>query len=340
MIRIYMCGRTEPDHRKAGSIMMKKIVCMMIALMICGCCFGASAEMAQHTEEYPVAGLHFAVPQEFFDAKGLVSAGGTVEVAAGVYVTYWYYTVPDREQQEQSAALYYVFSVGDNREFADVAEEVSHNTGISFVPENAAETGSTEGWKFYLYVASNDEFEAALNEEYAGEYNALRGMKDRIAAALSYYTPFNEYGQMDGQVIQFQATDLDGNPISSEEIFAQNRVTMINLWATWCGPCVGELAELQEIHTRFQDKDCGIVGLLIDTDVDEARRLISEYGITYPVYLAQDQLYNVIPFSAVPTSLFVDRSGAFLGTKFTGAWPDMYETALEPLLETAEKTQQ
>lgn len=316
---------------------MKKIICAIIALAVCVCCFSAFAESAQHTEEYPVAGLRFTVPGEFFSAKGLIRSGGTIDVGGGVYITYWYYTAPDRNRQEKSAALFYVFSVGDNRDFAGVAEEVSNNTGISFTAENAVETGSTDGWKFYLYMGMNEEFAAGLNEEYAEEFNALRGMKEKYAAAFSYYIPFNEYGLMDGRTVRFQATDLDGNPVSSEEIFAQNRVTMINIWATWCGPCIGELAELQAIHTRFQEKGCGIVGLLIDIDAEEARRLISEYGITYPVYIAQEQLYNEFPYSAVPTSFFADRSGAFLGTKITGAQTDLYEPALEPLLEAADE---
>ena len=161
-------------------------------------------------------------------------------------------------------------------------------------------------------------------------------MAEEIASGYAFTVPFNEYSFMDGKIIRLLVTDLDGNPVSSEEIFAGNRVTMINIWATWCGPCVGELAELQEIHTRFREKDCGIVGLLIDTDVEEARRLISENGITYPVYLAPEKLFNYIPFEAVPTSLFVDRNGAFLGTKLVGANPELYESALEPLLEGAE----
>ena len=58
----------------------------------------------------------------------------------------------------------------------------------------------------------------------------------------------------------FATTDLDGNIVTSAEIYAGNKITMINFWATWCPPCVGELAELAEVHTQLQEAGCGVVG--------------------------------------------------------------------------------
>jgi 16S rRNA G966 N2-methylase RsmD len=60
-----------------------------------------------------------------------------------------------------------------------------------------------------------------------------------------------------GQVIRFEARDLDGNTVTSEALFGSNRVTLVNVWGTWCPYCVQEMAELAEIHTRLQEK--GIV---------------------------------------------------------------------------------
>ena len=313
--------------------------------MLCACSLSILAEEAQVTEDLPVAGLSITYPRAFADAKGLIGTDGPMLITDNVYLTYWYYTAVTEEEylaimadnqgqlQGRMALLYYVFSIGDNKSFEDIADQLNDLTGWGLSAENAAEIGQAKDWKFYLYMAPEEEFAKSIEQEYAEEYTALCGMQDEIASACTFSVPFNEYGEMDGRVISFQATDLDGNPVSSAEIFAQNKVTMINVWATWCGPCVGELAELQAIHTRFQEKDCGIVGLLTDTDVEEARRLISENGISYPVYLAPQNLNSIIPFDAIPTSVFVDRDGAFLGTKFVGAYPDMYESALEPLIQ-------
>ncbi len=326
---------------------MKKIISLILILAVCSCCFGTFAENAKTTEEIPVAGLNMTYPQSFRDARGLIGTDGPMKLTDSVYLTYWYYTAVTEEEyqavmednqgqlQGRTAMMYYVFSIGDSESFSDVAGEINDLTGWGLTAENAAEIGQAENWKFYLYMAPEEDFGNGVEQEYADEYTALCGMRDEIASSYTFSVPFNEYGRMDGEIIRFTATDLDGNPVSSADIFNQNNVTMINIWATWCGPCISELAELQAIHTRFREKDCGIVGLLIDTDVEEARRLINENGITYPVYLAGQQLNNVIPFEAVPTSFFADRSGAFLGTKFTGAYPELYESALEPLIDPA-----
>ena len=138
---------------------------------------------------------------------------------------------------------------------------------------------------------------------------------------------------MDGQVIRFEALDLDGNPVSAADLFAQNEITMINIWATWCGPCIGELAELQKLHSRSQEKGCGVVGLLIDNDLSEARKLIAKNGVAYPVLRAPANLNSIFPVDAYPTTYFVNREGEILSAPVVGAYMDQYRDRLAALLD-------
>ena len=85
---------------------------------------------------------------------------------------------------------------------------------------------------------------------------------------------------------------------------------------------------MQAIYTRNLENDCGVIGLLVDQDIEEASALISENGITYPVILVPKEFAMVFPYSAIPTTFYVDRGGLFLETKFTGAYPEMYEDVL------------
>ena len=136
-----------------------------------------------------------------------------------------------------------------------------------------------------------------------------------------------------GQQVSFTATDLEGNPVSSEEIFAQNEITMLNLWATWCGPCKMELPELQQISLRLQEKGCNVVGLLTDNNPEETQKLLAENGITYPVYYAPSDIYNLFPVEGIPTTLFIGRDGTVLCKAVVGAQVDVYEGVLEDLLK-------
>lgn len=328
---------------------MKKLITILLSLMICAGCFGAAAEDIPVTEEMPVGGLSLRCPQAFIDAEGIIGTDGTMHLTDSVYLTYWYYIAANQEEfnsllaensgelSNRAALMFYVFSVGGDKDFTTVCSEIAENAGIDFSAENATEIGQAEDWKFYLYMNQDPGFEAEVDQKYMDEYTALLGRKEEIASAFTCSVPFNEYGEMDGKVIRFEAMDLEGNVVSSEEIFAQHEITMVNIWATWCGPCISELGELQALHTRFLEKDCAVLGLLTDQDTEKAGKLMAENGITYQVVLAPETFSSIFPFEAIPTTFFVDRSGAFLGTKIQGAYPDMYEDALQPLLEQVQQ---
>ena len=321
--------------------MAKKLMCMLLALLLCAGCAGALAAEERQTWDMPAAGMKFVFPQEFEDVAGRIGTDGLMELSGGSYYLYAIYSAVPRgefdrryeeDPQELSArtcVLFYAFALGGGKDFS----EVTQLTNGSFPEDRALLLGQEGDYRFYLYWVGDESFADVAGEEFREEYTALCGLQEQTAAGFSCYAPVNEYTGLDGHVLHFDVTDLDGNPVSSEELFSRHAVTMVNLWATWCGPCVGELAELQAIHGRFLEKDCAVVGLLTDADVEEARRLMAENGVTYDVVLVSNSFSFAFPYNAIPTSFFVDRNGVFLGTKFVGAYPDMYEAALEPFLQ-------
>ena len=94
-------------------------------------------------------------------------------------------------------------------------------------------------------------------------------------------------GTEEGADLSFDTIDVNGNPVNSRTLFAQNKVTMVNIWATSCGPCINELAELEEMNREFREKGGAVVGLLDDVWVsntkylDEALAIIKDTGVTY-----------------------------------------------------------
>lgn len=138
----------------------------------------------------------------------------------------------------------------------------------------------------------------------------------------------------------FATTDLDGNIVTSAEIYAGNKITMINFWATWCPPCVGELAELAEVHSQLQEAGCGVVGILMDSYDPEAVRtakaLMAQNGTNYPVLALSEDLYPLAQvISVIPTTVFVDSSGTLVGTPIIGALVDQYVPTVKALLGEA-----
>ena len=83
--------------------------------------------------------------------------------------------------------------------------------------------------------------------------------------------------------------------------------------------------------------DCGVVGILIDSDqagaIGKARSLMEENGIGYPVLVLSEDMYNVLStVELIPTTFFVDSNGNILGTPIVGALPEEYIPAVQALL--------
>ena len=74
---------------------------------------------------------------------------------------------------------------------------------------------------------------------------------------------------------------------------------MVNIWASWCGPCIRELPELQAISERLKEKNCGVIGLLYDGDgaeaLETAKKLMTDNGVSYPVILPPENVDSLFP---------------------------------------------
>ena len=90
---------------------------------------------------------------------------------------------------------------------------------------------------------------------------------------------------MVGSKVQFQTTDTEGNPVTSEKLFGSHEITMINIWISWCGYCIDEMEELEAINGRLGEKNCAVVGLLSDGNEEKALASGKETLISYIVLL-------------------------------------------------------
>lgn len=120
--------------------------------------------------------------------------------------------------------------------------------------------------------------------------------------------------------MSFTLTTLTGETIG-DSIISNNKLTMVNYWATWCGPCVGEIPDLQKINEEYADKGFSIIGVLIgDDDYDGARQFMSDTGVTYPVVLPEGVFYTLASgIQAIPTTMFFDSNGQQVGETQIGS---------------------
>lgn len=106
----------------------------------------------------------------------------------------------------------------------------------------------------------------------------------------------------------FTLLDRDGNVID-ESVFAEHKLTMINMWEPWCGPCVGEMPELEKLYEDYKDQGLLIIGIYSSTEMEEeVQQVLDDAGTTYPI-CAYDSAFDPYQSGYVPTTIFVDEHG-------------------------------
>src|SRR5713226_494838 len=137
----------------------------------------------------------------------------------------------------------------------------------------------------------------------------------------------------------FQIEDLAGHPVTLSEM--RGKVVFLNVWATWCGPCLEEMPSMETLYDEFKERqDFVILAVSEDTKGrDTVIPYVTKNGYHFPVLLDPDnkisEAYNV---SGVPETFIIDKSGRIVAHHmgaFDWSSADVKE-ALRELLETRE----
>ena len=140
-----------------------------------------------------------------------------------------------------------------------------------------------------------------------------------------------------------QTMDIDGKEFSGKN-FSDYDLTMVNVFATWCSPCVQEIPDLAEIQKEMKDKGVNIVGVVTDTvdqtgenqEALEKAKLIRERSkAEYPFLIPDKSNFNgrLSGIQAFPETFFVDKKGQIVGETYSGshnkkAWLEIIEKEL------------
>lgn len=146
-----------------------------------------------------------------------------------------------------------------------------------------------------------------------------------------------------------ETIDWQGNEVD-ESIFSDYDLTMINIWATYCNPCLREMPDLADLNKEYTEKGVQIIGIVMDvfnpdgTVSSDMMKVVEEVvektGADYPHLLpSEDLIVSELRFiQSVPTTIFVDKDGMKVGETYKGAkskekWEKVIEETLEELKE-------
>ncbi|MGD1831793.1 MAG: TlpA disulfide reductase family protein [Sphaerochaetaceae bacterium] len=134
-------------------------------------------------------------------------------------------------------------------------------------------------------------------------------------------------GEPEVSLAPFQTFNLDGETVT-EEIFAPYDLSMVNVWGTFCQPCISEMPDLGNLYREYEPKGVQIVGIVVDVYSNDqdvfmeklatARSIIEYTQADYPhllqsADLSENYLKNV---QVIPTTFFVDSEGTILGKEY------------------------
>lgn len=311
---------------------------------------------AQDSYEYPFIGLNMKLPEKLLkQIKAQTIAMITNEVwndnADAIKYAYISWSEMTEEQKEAEVdkmgtayddwynSLAKVGAIGIYDE--DSEKELDKITGCT----EHKEIGSSSDGKYKYYLSTNKDADESLKKEV-----------EEIDVTLTEMTPFQKLSAFDQpqetsnagdstNVGKFETKGVDGKDYT-EKVFSDYDLTLVNVFTTWCSPCVNEIPELEKLYEEMKEKGVGVVGVVLDTVGDDAKQnedTVKKAGVlkektkaSYPFLVPDSTMMNgrLNGVSAFPETFFVDKEGNIVGETYSGShtldeWKEIVEKELK-----------
>ena len=311
---------------------------------------------AQDSYEYPFLGLNMKLPEELLkQIKAQTIAMITNEIwndnADAIKYAYISWSEMTEEQKEAEVdklgtayddwcnSLAKIGAIGIYDE--DSEKELDKITGCT----EHKEIGSSSDGKYKYYLSTNKDADKSLKKEV-----------EEIDVTLTEMTPFQHHFAFDQpqetsnagdstNVGKFETKGVDGKDYT-EKVFSDYDLTLVNVFTTWCSPCVNEIPELEKLYEEMKEKGVGVVGVVLDTVGDDAKQnedTVKKAGVlkektkaSYPFLVPDSTMMNgrLNGVSAFPETFFVDKEGNIVGETYSGShtldgWKEIVEKELK-----------
>ena len=310
----------------------------------------------QDSYEYDFLGLKFTLPKELLaqmkeQSIAMVTREEWTDDADAVKYAYfsWCKMTEDQKNAEvdkigtgydewlDSLAKVGVLGMYDE----DSQKKLDEITGCT----EHKELGSSSDGKFKYYLSINKDADETLKKEI-----------EKIDPTITEMAPFQQISVFDKpqdtansgenvtSVGKFETTGIGGDSYT-EKVFSDHDLTLVNIFTTWCSPCVNEIPELEKLYKEMKDKGIGVVGVVLDTvdedgnqdedTVKKAEILREKTKASYPFLIPDSTMMNsrLKNINAFPETFFVDKDGNIVGDTYTGShsldeWKEIVEKEL------------
>lgn len=222
---------------------------------------------------------------------------------------------------------------------------------VALVASLSACSGKQDSGSAQTQTTAAEQTEASSDANSLNAGDSVSGDSDGTNSLNTGVPAFDgEAGEFtDGaQAGDFSTQDIQGNSVD-QSIFSQHKLTLVNIMATWCSPCVREFPALEELRQEFEEEGLGIVAFVMDARengainqdaLESAKTLAERTGVQFPMLIPDETMLDgkLNSIMAFPTSFFVDENGTIVGDAFAGArtaddWSALAQEQLSKLEE-------
>ncbi|WP_053955980.1 TlpA disulfide reductase family protein [Inediibacterium massiliense] len=193
--------------------------------------------------------------------------------------------------------------------------------------KNHEKLGEKENYEFYFLY--NDQYDdTGLSDNSKKEFKEIVDGIEEFKKSIKIFTPITEEEKIKNSGVQnigdIQTKDIHGKSVD-KSIFKENKLTIVDIWATTCGPCVQAMPELQKLKEELKKDQINVIGIVADAVDDEtieiAKKIVDKKGVKYMDLVPDETLQNGIlqSITGTPTFIFVDGDGNIVGNPIIGA---------------------
>lgn len=131
------------------------------------------------------------------------------------------------------------------------------------------------------------------------------------AGLLRLVPPESRGAEVGERIPEYSASRLSGGEVAFSDY--RGKVVLINVWATWCGPCRVEMPPIQAAYERYRDQGFTVLAIALDAGPGHRKKVanfVEEYGLDFPILLdPEGRITRVLQTVGVPESFLLDREG-------------------------------
>lgn len=145
---------------------------------------------------------------------------------------------------------------------------------------------------------------------FTGLHTEVAAFAQRVVLATGIVNPDTDpIKDQEKAAYNFTLTAMDGGILDFETL--KGKVIFINMWATWCAPCIAEMPSIQELYSNYKNNPNVVFTMIsFDKDHKKAEKYIHKKGYDMPVYFPNaTQIPKVYESRGIPTTFVIDKKG-------------------------------